>query len=336
MKTKPLIFVIAVASLFFAMLLPPEAYPNGKMAVVLCSTFAFLFAIAERRISHSFLYAGAWVFGFLLLHTLLVSVDTYRSLDTLTSIWAFYCLIGFFMHSFDGMEKYVAGAIVALAVIVSGYGIYQYFWGFDKVYQYIFYAGSDQVLRVPALERIATRRVFSTLALPGTLWGFLVCALPFHAMLWGKNRLVNAALIASAATVLATGFLTRSFGFLLGLLVLATIATWLRYRRLLWNRVTPILLMVIVAGGLFYSARRDVIAGENPAGLRFKNWVSAWNIFAVNPLGTGLNTFGVVYSEYMQPFLAPFFLSDADGRRRSPNGSASGYCWPWRFGSSTT
>jgi len=289
--------------LIFAMLLPPEAYPNGKMAVILCATFAFLIALSERKIAHSYLRIGAWIFGLLVLHTMVVSIDLYRSLDTLTTLWAYYCLIGFFAYSSAGLEKYLAGTIVGLALIVSGYGLYQYFWGFDQIYQYIFYSGSDQVLRVPALQRIATKRVFSTLALPGTLWGFLVCALPFHAMLWKKHRVLDGVLILSAILVLTAGFLTRSFGFLLGLFVLALTATWLRHRKVLWNRVTPVVLLVlIIAGAGFYSARRGVIEGQNPAGLRFLNWVSAWNIFAVHPMGTGLNTFGVAYPEYMQPF----------------------------------
>ena len=39
MKNKPLVSLLAFSTLFFAMLLPPEAYPNGKMAVVICATF---------------------------------------------------------------------------------------------------------------------------------------------------------------------------------------------------------------------------------------------------------------------------------------------------------
>ncbi len=205
------------------------------------------------------------------------------------------------MYSSAGMENQLAAAVVVLSLIVSGYGLYQYFWGFDKIYQYIFYSGSDQIVKVPALDIVAKRRVSSTLALPGTLWGFLVCALPFHAMLWKRWRLLDAGLVVSALMLLATGFLTRSFGFLLGLFVLVVAAMLLRYRKRIWNRMTPIVILLVIVGGLFYSARRGTIQDSNPAGLRFKNWVSAWNIFEERPMGTGLNTFGVVYPEYMQP-----------------------------------
>jgi len=305
MKTKPIVAGLAFAALFFAILLPPEAYPDGKLAVILCSTFAFFALLTERRIHPAYLYGGLLGFGFLFLHAFLISVDPYRSLEFTSVLWAYYCLFGFFYYA--GFEPFrpFALSMVVLCVIVSGYGLYQYFWGFDQLYSYIFYAASDKILKIPALDRIATKRVFSTLALPGTLWGFLVIALPFHAALWKgvwkRPRLVQTMLVVSAAMLFAAGFLTRSFGFLVGLFTLA--ATWLmlRHRRIAWNRLTAVLIVLVIAGGTFYSARRGVIEGANPLALRLKNWISAWTILAANPLGTGLNTYGVVYSRYMLP-----------------------------------
>jgi hypothetical protein len=305
MKTKPIVAGLALAALFFAILLPPEAYPDGKLAVILCSTFAFFASLSERRIGPAYLYGGVLGFGYLVLHALVFSVDPYRSLEFTSVLWAYYCLLGFFLYADFEPLKPVAICMVVLSLIVSGYGLYQYFWGFDQLYRYINYAGSDQIVKIPALGRIATRRVFSTLALPGTLWGFLVIALPFHAALWAEqwknNRIVRSVIAISVAMLLATGFLTRSFGFLLGLLLLA--ATWLvlKYRRIAWNRLTAILIVLVIVGGTFYSARRGSIEAANPLSLRFKNWISAWSIFAANPMGAGLNTYGVVYTRYMLP-----------------------------------
>jgi tetratricopeptide (TPR) repeat protein len=314
MKTKPMVAGLALAALFFAILLPPEAYPDGKLAVILCATFAFFASLSERRIPPAYLYGGVLGFGFLFAHAFLISVDPYRSLEFTSVLWAYYCLFGFFLYAGFEPFKSVAICMVLLCLIVSGYGLYQYFWGFDQLYNYIFYAASDQVVKVPALERVATKRVFSTLALPGTLWGFLVIALPFHVALWKeqwkKPQLVRLAIVISAVMLFATGFLTRSFGFLLGLFTLA--AAWLIIRRrrmepnraklsINWARMTALLVVLAIAGGTFYSARRGVIEAANPFALRFKNWISAWTIFAANPMGTGLNTYGVVYSRYMLP-----------------------------------
>ncbi len=305
MKSKPIVAGLALCSLFFAVLLPPEAYSDGKLAVLLCATFSFFISLSERRIPPVYLRGGMLIFGFLFLHALLVSLDPYRSLEFTTVVWAYYCLFGFFAYAGFEPFKPVSICMVVLCFIVSAYGLYQYFWGFDQLYNYVFYAGSDQVAKVPALERIATKRVFSTLALPGTLWGFLVIALPFHAALWKEPwkrlRLVRTALGASAAMLLAVGLLTRSFGFLVGLLTLAAGWLVLRHRRIAWNRLTAVLIVLVIAGGAFYTSRRGVIEGANPLSLRLKNWISAWTIFSAHPLGTGLNTYGVVYSRFMLP-----------------------------------
>jgi hypothetical protein len=305
MKTRPIVIGLGLAAVFFAILLPPEAYPDGKLAVILCSTFAFLITVVEGRVRPNYLYGGLLCFGLLLVHALVFSVDAYRSLEFTSVLWAYYCLFGFFFHAGFEPARPVAISMVVLCAIVSGYGLYQYFWGFDQIYTYLFNSATDEVVKAPALDRVATRRVFSTLALPGTLWGFLVIALPFHAALWTKRWHVRVLLIASVLMLLATGFLTRSFGFLVGLFSLGAAGVFLRHRRVMWNRLTATVLILgivlALAGGSFYSARRGVIEGANPLSLRLKNWISAWSIFAANPMGTGLNTYGVVYPRYMLP-----------------------------------
>jgi hypothetical protein len=301
MKPKPLVTGLAFAALFFAVLLPPEAYPDGKLAVILCSTFAFFASLGEGRIPSAYIKGGLAVFGFLVLHTLWISVDLYRSLEFVSVLWAYYCLFGFFLHAGFAPEKPLAVCMVVSCAIVSGYGLYQYFWGFDQLYSFIAYGGSDEVVKAPALGTIASRRVFSTLALPGTLWGFLIIALPFHAQLWRENRWVKGLVMAGGLMLLATGLLTRSFGFLVGLFLLT--ATWLllNHRRAVW-RLAPLVIVLVIVGATFYSVRRGGIESANPAFLRAKNWVSAWSIFAAHPMGTGLNTYGVMYPQYTLPY----------------------------------
>jgi hypothetical protein len=300
MKSRHVVTGLAFAALFFAVLLPPEAYPDGKLAVILCSTFAFFASLAERRIHRTYIVGGLAAFVVLILHSLFLSVDAFRSLDLTSTLWAYYCLFGFFFYAGFEPEKPLATCMVILCAIVSGYGLYQYFWGFEQLYNYIAYAGSDRVIKVPALERIATRRVFSTLALPGTLWGFLTIALPFHLVLWRETRRLRILLAAGIAMLLAVGLFTRSFGFLVGLFVLAAGWLFLHHRRVLW-RLAPIVLVLALVGGLFYSIRQGGIASSNPMSLRAMNWVTAWTIFAAHPMGTGLNTYGVMYSQYKLP-----------------------------------
>jgi len=299
MKHKRAVTGLALAALFFAVLLPPEAYPDGKLAVLLCATFAFFASLVEGRIHWTYIRGGLTAFSVLILHSLLFSVDAYRSLEFVSTVWAYYCVFGFFFYAGFEPEKPVALCMVVLCAIVSGYGLYQYFWGFDELYNYVSNA-SGQITKAPALERIATRRVFSTLALPGTLWGFLTVALPFHALLWRESRRARILLGVGIVMLLTTGLLTRSFGFLVGVFLLAAGWLALHHRRVAW-KLAPIVVVLALVGGLFYTIRQGGIAAANPVSLRVMNWVTGWTIFAAHPMGTGLNTYGVMYSQYRLP-----------------------------------
>ena len=300
MKSKHLVTGLAFATLFFAVLLPPEAYPDGKLAVILCATFAFFSSLIEHRIPGRYVYGGLTAFGLLILHSFLLSVDTYRSLEFATTLWAYYCLFGFFFYAAFEPEKPLAVCMVVLCAIVAGYGLYQYFWGFEELYNYVSHSGSNEIAKTPALERIASRRVFSTLALPGTLWGFLTVAIPFHAYLWRESRRARPLIAAGIAMLLATGFLTRSFGFLVGLFLLAAGWLFIHHRRVIW-RLAPVLLILVLVAGVFYSIRQGGIATSNPLSLRAMNMITAWTIFAAYPMGSGLNTYGIMYSQYRLP-----------------------------------
>jgi hypothetical protein len=303
-RSEKAVALLAFASVFFAILMPPEAYPAGRMAVILSATFAFLILLTERRIPSVYLFGGISLFSFLILHSLLLSADLSRSLEFLPVVWAYYCLLGYFMYAGFNPVTQFAAAVVVLSAIVSAYGVYQYFWGFEQLYDYVFYSGSDEIVKRPALTTIESQRVFSTLALPGTLWGFLVVALPIHGILWKRHPLLDLGLLASASMLLVCGLLTRSFGFLVGVFILAAGALVIQHRKLLRERLimlAVVFLILSVLGGVFYSMRQETIEQSNPFALRFKNWIGAWNIFAVHPLGTGLNTFAVVYPQFMQP-----------------------------------
>jgi hypothetical protein len=301
-KPKPIVFGLALAALYFAILMPPEAFSEGKVAVLLCASFAFFIAVTERWVDQRYLAGGLIVFGVLTAHGLLLSVDVYRSVEFVTILWIYYALIGFFLYYGQDPVKPLAVSMVTLSLIVSFYGLYQYFWGFEELSKLILHSGSDQIVTEPLLKRVATHRVFSTLALPGTLWGFLVMAIPFHFELRNKAKRfhwLNVVLAISGAALLATGFLTRSFGFLVGLLTLTLVWLFRHHRRMLWNKLSVVLLLLGAVGASFYSARIGVIEGSNPVVLRFANWISAWSIFYMHPLGTGLNTFGIMYPRYM-------------------------------------
>src|SRR5271170_3531737 len=116
MQQKLLVWILALSTLFFAILMPPEAFPAGRMAVIVGASFVFLIALSEKRIPLSYVVGGAIVFSLLLLHSLLLSVDVYRSVEMLTVFWAYYCLAGFFIYSPANSMEWFAGTVVVLSL----------------------------------------------------------------------------------------------------------------------------------------------------------------------------------------------------------------------------
>src|SRR4029434_2070223 len=129
--------------------------PDGKLAVILCATFTFFISLYERRVHPAYLRGGLAVFALLIGHSIFVSVDAYRSLEFISVLWGYYCLFGFFFYAGFDPLKPVAICMVILSAIVSGYGIYQYFWGFNQLYNYIFYAAWKQKVKVARREFVS-------------------------------------------------------------------------------------------------------------------------------------------------------------------------------------
>ncbi len=291
--------LLALGALVVVALAPPEAWGSGRMLLMLASTFALLILVMEARVPASFLIGGGAFWGGLLVHSVIVSADPYRSLDFLTIVWAYYCLFGYFRYSPDKNLKPVALTLVLLAGTVSLYAIYQFVWGLENAYNFVLYSETNEIVRVPILDRLATARVFAWFALPGTLWGFLLIALPLHAALWKSGpRLADAALVGNAGLVLAAGLMTRSFGFVAGLGALVLGWLLMRPNAARWRSAVLVPLAMILLAGAVNLGRAET---HNPVTLRLQNWLTGWEIFAANPIfGSGLNTYAVLYRQHQQ------------------------------------
>ena len=291
--------LFVLGALIAVVLAPPEAFGSGRMILILASSSAFLILVLKGEVPAGFLIAGFAGAAFLAWHSVWISVDFYRSVEFLGLAWAYYCLFGSIVYSpYDSRPQTIA-VLVLLAAGVSAFAIYQFFWGMEHMYSYVFYSGSADAVRIPMLERIASARVYSTFALPGTLWGFLLLALPLHATLWRPGRpLPNLALVGSAGMLLVGAVFTRSYGVALGLLVLALGWMFMRSGSRRWRQAIVVIVLAALLGGGIYSARPGTY---NPFSLRLQNWLSGWEIFASHPLGSGLNTYAVLYLQHQQP-----------------------------------
>ena len=294
--------MLALAAMTGVILAPPEVFGSGRMILVLCSTFALLILMLDGKIPSRFLWSGVAGTLFLVWHAFWISIDVYRSLEFSQILWAYYCLFGTFYYTAQesGQESRVRMGVtlVLLSVAVSGYGIYEFLWG-NTSYVLSISADTGEIIRTPILDATASPRIMATFAMPGTLWGFLLIALPFHAMLWKNARTsIRTALVLSGAMLLTAGTLTRSFGFVAGLLTI--VVAWLltrpgdRRRRAVGLAV--IALLALLATGI-YSLRAG---GYDPVTLRLQNWLTASEIFASYPFGAGLNNYAVAYLQHQQ------------------------------------
>ena len=278
LKTARLLALGALAAVIIA---PPEVYGSGRMLLMLAATFSFLILAVEKRVPQGFLICGAILWTGLALHSVFVSADPYRSLDFLTIVWAYYCLFGYFRYSPEDNLKPVALTLVILAGAVSLFAIYHVFWGLESAYNLVLYSGAEEVVRMPILERLEANRAYEPFALPGTLWGFLLIALPLHAALWKSGgRLVNMALALNAGLVLAACFMTRSFGFVAGLGALFVGWMWMHAGTARWRNVFLASVVLMVLAGTVFAGRAET---HNPVTLRLQNWLTGWEIFALNP-----------------------------------------------------
>ncbi len=298
--------MLALTAMAGVILAPPEVFGSGRMILVLCSTFALLILMLDEKISFRFLWGGVVGTLFLVWHAFWISIDVYRSLEFYEILWSYYCLFGVFYYGSRNSRGRVALTLVLLSVAVSSYGIYEFLWG-STSYILSISAETSEIIRTPVLDATSRPRIMATFAMPGTLWGFLLITLPFHAMLWKHSRtsewkhartLIRGGLAVSVALLLTAGALTRSFGFVAGLLTI--VLAWLlirpgdRRRRAVGIAVTALL---AVLGTGIYSVR---VGGYDPVTLRLQNWFTASEIFATYPFGAGLNNYAVAYLQHQQ------------------------------------
>lgn len=294
---------LGLGTLVAVTVVPPEAYGEGRMLLVLSASMAFLVLVMERAVPGRYLAFGLGALVLLTAHSLLLSEDPYRSAEFLGLLWAYYCLGGVFRYYPGDLRYKTSLLLILLAAAVSLYGLYQFFWGFDELYALVESSEAADTIRLPILGRIESARVFSTFALPGTLWGFLLLTLPLHAAVWKPaKRLPQTLLILSAVLIIGVAALTQSYGFVIGLA--AAMGGWLLTRpgaRALGPIALKAAILVTGFGGLIallYGAR---MSSHNPVWLRLQNWFSAWEMFATHPLGVGLNAYASLYLRHQQP-----------------------------------
>ena len=220
-----------------------------------------------------------------------------------------FCSINIF-QSFKELSKYISGLLVffiainldrvnktktiraiALAgLIISALAIYQYFFGFRHLSEYIAkYGISDSF----TLDYISRQRVFFPFVTPNTLAGYLAMIIPLT--LTNKNR------IAYIVPLCFALLLTKSLGALLSLFLALLIYSYLQGK--IEKRRILIFCGLIIAIGLVFMARlavpRQHLQPIFSTIMRLNYWRDTLKIIQSHPLtGVGIGNFNLSQSRY--------------------------------------
>lgn len=195
----------------------------------------------------------------------------------------------------------VVGAVLASSLLVSCYGIYQYFHGAAML--------TSEWVDVEQFPTLKTR-AFSTLQNPNLLAAFLLMIMSLAGGIFfstQKLRLKLPLLGIGAVALLCLVF-TYSRGAWVSLVIITVICGFLFSRRILWL-LGPALLVI------GFLAREEVInrvasifnPTDTSAVLRMALWESTWGMISDHPVtGIGWGAYQFVYPQY------DFFIQNPD------------------------
>lgn len=197
--------------------------------------------------------------------------------------------------------------MLIVVILVSLYGIYQYYWGLERTRQLV--QQMQNVQFPPAfLARLEVHRVFSTFVFPPALAGYLAIVLPLALALFILVR-SGWLRVWSGLTLILGGFclfLTFSEGgwisFALAVFLFIFILSGPRCRRLLWLSfplVSGLFLALLLSGFL---PEVDWVRFQASTRVRIEYWRAGLGMLKDYPLfGSGLGTWGCIYARYKLP-----------------------------------
>ena len=227
----------------------------------------------------------------------------------ITYLVAFYLMI----QVTPKQKKQVLATFVSAAFLLSLYGIYQFFWGFQNILDYL-----SQIEPYPyAEEFLARKRVFASFLSPDMFAGYLIMMLPlatgfFLDNLIKKNRSLWILSGLSIAFMLIALLLTKSLGAWISLFVAFLVFSVLLFVRhpllrpkiLLAAAITCIIIMSMLAG-IFITRTEQFLDFNNPQNSiiqRLYFWKAGVEIIKDFPFtGVGLGNFGLIYPKYKSP-----------------------------------
>lgn len=283
-------FVILLILIFTRPFISSLAFPHlntihSVLLIALLTTWVIIKKVPFKKIRP--LKYPLIMFCLALIISLVFSINKLKSLAELYK-YITGLLLFIIAASLNDKDKLrIIQTLVITGLIISLAAIYQYFFGFRHLLNYI----AEQKITSPfALDYATSRRVFFPFVSPNTLAGYLIMIIPLALTLKNKALIV----IPLAISLI----LTRSLGALLSIfLALGTYLYLPKKRKLVF-----LLGLLAVIGLVFIirtTAQKQYLQPVFSTLMRLNYWRDSLTIIKMNPLiGVGLGNFNLVLSRY--------------------------------------
>ncbi len=192
----------------------------------------------------------------------------------------------------DNEKKGIINTIIIAGVIISILAIYQYFFGFKHLIDYV---AKTNISSPFIQDYLNQRRVFSPFVTPNTLAGYLIIVIPLVLIIKNKEKWFILLLLSSVL------FFTKSIGAFISLFLGIIFYLYLR-KNLSAKKV--LLAVVVAIGCVFVVILRQSAGSEHlmPAFSifrRFDYWRDTLKIIKLHPFtGVGIGNFNLPLSSY--------------------------------------
>ena len=318
LKQKPLSVLVFIPLLLLILIRPffsGLAYPTIELYYENIIIFMAIMTLLTCRAGLNLPYKLA-----ITLLAASYALSTFFSINMQNSIAETVKFISFFSIFFmvsqldERQKKLLIDKLVLVAVIISIYAIYQYFWGYQHTIDYLKKTNSDFLLTSSyARDILLARRSIATFPSPNILGSYLVICFflslqlfpsPFPSPIWGEGRVRGLLKLLPSLLIAIALILTKSMGAWLSLMAALAILFALSHRSIKNKKIIIVsLVLIAIALTFILITRWDRLTNlENPQNSitqRLHYWRTALAIIKDHALlGVGPGNFHELFLEY--------------------------------------
>lgn len=285
--------LILLVAIFARPFISPLAFPYLNLVYSVGFLFFLGAYVIYKKLSFSKFQSLLYPIILFILALFISVVFSQNKVNSLLELYKYISVILLFLAAASLSEKdklLVVQTIILSGLVISFLAIYQYFFGFRHVLNYL----SDNGFSFPfALDYLQSKRAFVPFVTPGILGGYLVMVIPL--LLINKNR------IWLILPVFFALLLTMSIGAFLSLfcvLVIFFCAEGKLKKIHIFSLIGLFILIVIIFAWRSIAQREHVQPAFSTL-MRLSYWKETLGIIKAHPLaGVGLGNFNLKMSRY--------------------------------------